>query len=491
MTKVKRPVSIDPIGRYRELLSGDELAALKVSLLNPPPTAIRFNPLKTDAQCMALEFQEKQGWPLQPVPFCADGFTLTGPGIFPGRTLESRLGYFYIQDAASMLPVELFEPGENSFPLILDLTAAPGGKSTHLASRFEDKGLLIANDGTASRIPALTSTLKTWGAVNSCVTSLPGEKIGTWFPETFDYVLLDAPCSMENLHPGGDRGKREIKPSERVRLAQRQTQLLVSAIQACKIGGQIVYSTCTLAPEEDEGVLDAVLRQIPGSMEISASGERMGISAPGLTSAYDVPFSKETAKSLRLWPFRLGTSGFFSAHLRKTGPVNDHFSSHPILPHRRGKLIPLPPSEADHLRTEFLTKFGFDLKPLLDDHKLELMQFHQSVYAVPQILKTKFIGLPFVSSGLRVGDYSVAGFEVSLEWATRFGHRFNEGVFIVPFELYPRWAKGEDLPPEFSPLLEKGSVVAIKDENSRIIGTGRISNRGIKNLLPRHLVLKS
>ena len=92
MTKVKRPVSIDPIGRYRELLSGDELAALKVSLLNPPPTAIRFNPLKTDAQCMALEFQEKQGWPLQPVPFCADGFTLTGPGIFRDAHLNPGWG---------------------------------------------------------------------------------------------------------------------------------------------------------------------------------------------------------------------------------------------------------------------------------------------------------------------------------------------------------------------------------------------------------------
>ena len=159
-----------------------------------------------------------------------------------------------------MLPVELFEPVILSAPLILDLTAAPGGKSTHLASRFSDRGLLIANDGTSSRIPALTSTLKTWGAANSAVTNFPGEKIRlNGFPRPSTIVLLDAPCSMENLHPG-DKNKREIKPAERGRLAQRQVQLLLSALQACKPGGQVVYSTCTLAPEEDEGVLDTVLQ---------------------------------------------------------------------------------------------------------------------------------------------------------------------------------------------------------------------------------------
>lgn len=490
MTKTKRPVSSDPIGRYRELLTKDELEALEAKLRNPPPTAIRFNPLKTNPYQIAREFQEIKGWSLNPIPFCADGFTLSDPGIFPGRTLESRLGYFYIQDAASMLPVEMFQLAESSLPLILDLTAAPGGKTTHLASRFADKGFLVANDGTTSRVPALTSTLKTWGAVNSCVTNLAGEKIGGWFPETFDYVLLDAPCSMENMHTG-DRGKREINPAERGRLAQRQIQLLLSALQSCKIGGQIVYSTCTLAPEEDEGVLDAVLCAAPGSVEISAAGNRLGISAPGLTHAFDKRYASEVERSLRLWPFRLGTSGFFAAHLLKTAPCNERQTGQSSLPSPRTNLMPLSPRDKEVLLNWFKSGYNFDLTAILEEYQLELRQYRQSVYAVATILHREFSTLPVNSCGLWVGDFSATGFEVSLEWATRFGGRFKDGTFVLPPELYSRWTKGEDLPEEVVPSFEKGFIVIIRDENKRVIGTGRSSSRGIKNLLPRHLALKS
>ncbi len=323
-----------------------------------------------------------------------------------------------------MIPVELFEPVDASEPLILDLTAAPGGKSTHLASHFNDRGLLIANDGTSSRIPALTSALKTWGATNSAVINFPGEKMGLWFPSTFDCVLLDAPCSMENLHPG-DRNKREIKPAERGRLAQRQVQLLLSALQACKPGGQVVYSTCTLAPEEDEGVVDTVLRLTGNAVEITEAGKRLGIHAPGLTHAFDKTYSPETEKSLRLWPFRLGTSGFFSAHLRKVAPLPDQNKEQPTRPFVQNRLTPLAPKEQEFIRSFLLSNHGFDLHAILDEYRLTLSQFKQSVYAIPMRLNNDFSGLPINSCGLRLGDYTESGFEISLEWATRFGEQYH------------------------------------------------------------------
>jgi 16S rRNA (cytosine1407-C5)-methyltransferase len=438
---------------------------------------------------MADEMSREKGWELNPVPFCPDGYTLKKSPLPPGRTLESRLGYFYIQDAASMLPVELFESTGEAAPLILDLTASPGGKTTHLASRFRDSGLIIANDGTSSRIPALTSTLKTWGAVNSAVTNIPGEKFGLWFPDTFDYVLLDAPCSMENLHPG-DRDKREIKAAERGRLAGRQIQLLLSALAACKPGGQVVYSTCTLAPEEDEGVLDAVLRQTGNAVIMTAAGARISVDSPGLTAAFGQAYLPETVNALRLWPHRLGTSGFFSAHLRKTAtfPAREIASGQPYAPFN---LAPLTARDQQTLVSQLSDGYGFDLNQLMDEYDLSLAGFRESVYAIPRRLVSAFAGLPVQSCGLRLGDRSESGFELSLEWVTRFGSRITTNRLALSPEWLKHWERGEDLPLELVQETEKGTILTVTAPNGWVMGTGRVTSRGVKNLLPRHLALKS
>jgi 16S rRNA (cytosine1407-C5)-methyltransferase len=490
MAKQKPKPSIDRVGRYRELLSETDIAALEDAIKKAPPTAIRFNPLKTDPQHTAEEFSEQKKWKLQPVPYCPDGFTLLESPFPPGRTLESRLGYFYIMDAASMLPVELFEPADTTEPLILDLTASPGGKTTHLASRFSDRGLILANDGTSSRIPALTSTLKTWGAANSAVINFPGEKIGQWFPDTFNYVLLDAPCSMENLHPG-DKNKRAIKPPERGRLAGRQVQLLLSSLSACKPGGQVVYSTCTLAPEEDEGVLDTVLHLTGNAVTITEAAKRLGIEAPGLSDAFGQSYSIETKKAVRLWPNRMGTSGFFTAHLRKNDRLPQLVSGSPVQPMVTSNLIPLYNKEQDELRDYFTSICGCDLSRILEEQNLSLARFKQSVYTVPRRLESDFSGLPVNSCGLRLGDHTESGFEPSLEWVTRYGSRITNNLYPLTPDRLAHWCRGEDLPLESDGCIEKGTIVFITDSYGRIMGTGRVSSRGIKNLLPRHLALKS
>ena len=489
MSKKKASPPVDRIGRYRELLTEDEASTLEAAVCISPPSAIRFNPLKGQSREMADEMSREKGWELNPVPFCPDGYTLKKSPLPPGRTLESRLGYFYIQDAASMLPVELFESSAEKSPLILDLTASPGGKTTHLASRFGDNGLIIANDGTSSRIPALTSTLKTWGAVNSAVTNIPGEKFGLWFPDTFDYVLLDAPCSMENLHPG-DKDKREIKAAERGRLAGRQVQLLLSALAACKPGGQVVYSTCTLAPEEDEGVLDAVLRQTGDSVTLTAAGTRVGVNAPGLTAAFGQTYMPATASSLRLWPHRLGTSGFFSAHLRKTAslPARAAASDQPYVPFN---LTPITAKDQQPLVNLLAGLYGFDLNSLLDEYDLSLAGFRESIYAMPRRLTSSFAGLPVQSCGLRLGDRSETGFELSLEFATRFGSHITVNRLVLSPEWLKHWERGEDLPLDLVQEIAKGTVLIITTSNGRVAGTGRVTSRGVKNLLPRHLALKS
>jgi 16S rRNA (cytosine1407-C5)-methyltransferase len=489
MKPKNRPIN-DLIGRYRDLLSTSEASALETTIQNPPPTAVRFNALKTDPQRIASEFELERNWKLRPIPFCRDGFTVLASPHPPGRTLEVRLGYFYIQDAASMLPVELLEKTENPRPLLLDMTASPGGKSTHLAARYLDQGLLVANDGTASRIPALSSTLKTWGAVNSLVTNFPGERFGQWFPDTFDIVLLDAPCSMENLHPG-DKNKREIKPAERGRLAHRQEQLLLSALQACKPGGQVIYSTCTLAPEEDEAVLDSVLQHTGKSMVLTDAGVRLGIDTPGLTSAFGQIYTADTRKALRLWPQSLGTSGFFCAHLVKESPLPGPRYETSSRPFGKSNLKAFSRKDQDVLCSFLAAGYGLDLPGLLEEQYLMLAIFKQSVYAIPRQLASEFNGLPVCSCGLRLGDASDYGFELSLEWATRFADRITQGRHTLSADMAVRWARGEDIPMETDLTEDKGTILVITDPHNRVLGTGRVSSRGIKNLLPRHLALKS
>ena len=167
-----------------------------------------------------------------------------------------------------MLPPELFDLAGMPEPLVLDMAASPGGKTTHLAALTGDMGLVIANDGSRSRIPALQIVLRNWGAANQAVTCLPGETFGGLYPDTFDAVLLDAPCSMQGLRSAESHSSRTITLNEIDSLAARQLRLLESALRAAKPGGQIVYSTCTLAPQEDELVLAALLERFPRQVRI-------------------------------------------------------------------------------------------------------------------------------------------------------------------------------------------------------------------------------
>ena len=130
----------DVLARYRGLLGEAEFAKMLAALAQPLPQALRANPLKVDPQQAMADWCERYGWQVQPVPFCLTGWQILAADIPPSTTIEFHLGQYYIQDAASMLPAELFDFSGLEAPLILDLAAAPGGKTTHLISRSGDRG---------------------------------------------------------------------------------------------------------------------------------------------------------------------------------------------------------------------------------------------------------------------------------------------------------------------------------------------------------------
>jgi len=222
-----------------------------------------------------------------------------------------------------MLPAELFTP-PLAGDLILDMAASPGGKTTHLISRSGDNGLVIANDSSQGRIQALRSVLQNWGAVNYAVTRFPAERFGEWFPGTFDKILLDAPCSMQGLRTAESHHSRPVSEKESLQLSRRQRAMLSSAIRALRVGGEVVYSTCTLLPEEDEIVIDAILREFAGQIEVSDATHLLPSPAPGLSRYKDQVFSDNVEKA--------SVCGLTATRLPDSSPVLCvNLRPHPVL----------------------------------------------------------------------------------------------------------------------------------------------------------------
>lgn len=471
--------------RVQPLLNDREFILLLDELKQPLRSAIRLNPLKVEASVIDL-WMKRYGWQVEPVPFCPAGYQVNRADVLPSQTLEHRMGMFYIQDAASMLPVELFSFEENSRPLILDLAASPGGKTTHLIANSDDQGFVLANDASRERIQALRIVLQNWGGVNSAICCFPGEQFGKWFAEVFDCVLLDAPCSMEGLRATEAHPLRPISERERLSLARRQQALLESALRAVKVGGQVVYSTCTLAPEEDERVLDHALRKYAGKIQIEPVALSRQI-PPALTRYRGEQYLPEVARAIRLWPHQFHTAGFFAALIKKVDGMDDQ--SQPC-PHRSLEEMGwelLTEEDRNRILAEFQISFGFDLQMILERYELSLWKKDFTLYLFPERYRRFFDGLPVQSLGMVLGEEITGGILPAHEFCSRFFSAFRSSILTVPEVEATRWLQGSDLPYD-SNVGKIGGAMLLADEQRRFIGVGKIQRERIKNLLPRRLI---
>jgi 16S rRNA (cytosine1407-C5)-methyltransferase len=344
---------------------------------------------------------------------------------------------------------------------------------------------VVANDSSPGRIAALRGVLRDWGAVNTAVTSFSGELFEVWFQEVFDCVLLDAPCSMENLRPARGHGQRNTTPRERESLAQRQLRLRGSALRAVKVGGRVVYSTCTLAPEEDERVLDGLLKLYKGAVEIvEPSGQFPH--APGLAGDETVRYDPSVQRALRLWPHTYGTSGFFTALLRKTASNSGLGEAIPGRPLEKLGWARLNAREEREITAYLMEEYGFDLPELLERQELDLWRRGEGIHALPEQYFRVLGGLKVEGLGLLLAEETPQGLQISHEWAARFGSQFQRGWVQLPAEQLPAWLRGEDVP--LAGGEERGKTVLVKDEDDRILGRGKVQAQRLKNLLPRRLV---
>jgi NOL1/NOP2/sun family putative RNA methylase len=293
--------------RIKHLL-GSEAGLFQEYCDRRPPSSIRVNTLKTDVKSVT-ERLVTQGFTLKPVPWCRPGFFVEGQGI--SKTVEYFLGHYFIQDAASMIPVEVLKPlpGER----ILDLTASPGGKSTHITALMENKGLLVANEVNRKRIPPLRFNLSKHGVLNAVVTRMDASRpVKTKM--RFDRILLDAPCSGEGIFNTNPESIRQWSTKKIERNARLQKKLISNAASLLKNKGVLVYSTCTLTPEENEAVVDSVLDKGLQIDDIKLQGLE---TRPGIAEWMGQRFDETLSKCARIYPHLNDTIGFFTARLIK------------------------------------------------------------------------------------------------------------------------------------------------------------------------------
>jgi len=273
--------------------------------------SIRVNTLKITVANFC-QLMSKLDWQYQPIPWCQTGFWVELPAgsSAPGKLPEHITGLFYIQEASSMLPpVALFNRDQTLLPfeLILDLAAAPGSKTTQIAALMADKGLLVANEYSSSRIKALHSNLQRMAVSNTVISHYDGHVHGDYLENCFDAVLIDAPCSGEGTVRKDPAAFKNwsLKHIEEISLVQRG--LIRSAFMALKPGGELVYSTCALNFTENQQVCQFILDEFKDLIEVINLGDLFNDADKAVTAE----------GYLHIWPQLYDSEGFFIAKFKK------------------------------------------------------------------------------------------------------------------------------------------------------------------------------
>ncbi|MFA6073811.1 MAG: RsmB/NOP family class I SAM-dependent RNA methyltransferase [Candidatus Woesearchaeota archaeon] len=310
----KRKAILKPAFEERyKLLLGDNYDAFINCSSRYIRKSIRVNTLKSSVS----EIKKRLGdlWTLEQVPWCPDGFWITykdGPRFDIGNLPEHQLGYIYVQDAASMIPPVVLAPNENDS--VLDLCAAPGSKTTQIAQYMKNSGLLIANDSQGSRLSALGINLQRCGVMNCIITKMDGERLSKK-EEQFDKILVDAPCSGTGTIRRNFKIAEMWSPGLVKRMSNVQYKLLKNSFNLLKTGGELVYSTCTLEPEEDEEIVDRLLKEFSNAELLDIKLDI--IRSPAVTSFNGKQYDSRVEKCLRIYPQDNDSEGFFVAKIRK------------------------------------------------------------------------------------------------------------------------------------------------------------------------------
>lgn len=451
-------------------LLGQDYDAWLASCDEKPFQGLRINQTKLNN----AEWEMMGLYTARRVPWTKNGYYCEDDSR-PAKDAYYFAGLYYLQEPSAMAPAALLpvKPGDR----VLDLCAAPGGKSTELGARLQGKGILVSNDISNSRARALLKNLELFGIPNICVTSEAPEKLADTFGAYFDKILVDAPCSGEGMFrkdPDLIKSWQEHGPEY---YAPIQKEILFQAVRMLKPGGMLLYSTCTFAKLEDEDVIDWILEICP-DMKIVPIPLWEG-AASGL----------DGKPVVRLFPHRIEGEGHFAALLQKQQPegetageclsldknggsVGKRKESTSVGKNPDAALIRQMEKESDFLEWEHLLKTPFD--------RSRMMIRGTSVYYMPTEFERSW-NLRYLRSGLLLGEWKKKRFEPSQAAAmTLNGDAFRQTFSMTrDDERVVRYLKGETIFAEDAERPAKGWNLVCVDGYP--LGWAKFSGNSFKN----------
>ncbi|AWW26988.1 RsmF rRNA methyltransferase first C-terminal domain-containing protein [Acetobacterium carbinolicum] len=451
-------------------LMGEAYESLLDSYDQPESKGIRTNTLKLEPE----ELANKLPFKTQGVNWCREGFYIDHT-VRPGKNPHYYAGLYYVQEPTAMAAVEVLDPKPGDW--VLDLCAAPGGKSTQIGARLQGTGVLVANELVNTRAGILSTNIERMGLTNAIVTNEFPERLVDSFYQSFDKILVDAPCSGEGMFRK-DPGALADWSLERVdRCMGKQEKILESAHRLLKPGGVLVYSTCTFSPEENEQMIEAFIEKYPYTLET--------IELPGIIDHGRVEWThkqqQEIAKTLRIMPMTVKGEGHFIAKLIKSTVVTDTIEIKPGYAKSRLKkatrieLQDYNDFAKNNLAAEFSKAFE-DRLYLLGEH----------LYAIPEgVVLERIANLKLLRTGLHLGTFKKNRFEpgYALAMALKLSQAKNV-CDLTDEELAYQYLKGEALNLEAT----KGWVLVGYEGYS--LGFGKASEGLIKNHYPKGLRIR-
>lgn len=460
----------DFISKYTRLL-GDEAPAFFDTFDDQVQKAYRMNPLKAHP---IVSDTPDHG----PVPYGQWGHF----GAVSGHSVDHVTGVVYSQEPSAQFVGEVLQPqpGER----VLDLAAAPGGKTTHLAAFMQQDGLLWANEIFMNRAKILSENIERMGVQNSIVSSHAPAELSAKLPQFFDKILLDAPCSGEGMfrkNPAAVAQWHQDFPQE---LADLQREILKEAMKMLRPGGQIVYSTCTFAPEEDEQMIAWLMQEYPEMTLLpieKPAHTHVSDGRPawadhdytaGQTSESTTVDQIELAKTARLWPQVLQGEGHFAAKLQKsaTAVVTDV------------NVKPLVPSPLSRAQEQIVTAFLSDTLVDFDLAGRTFTLFGDRLYLAP-VETPDITGMKILRLGLELGTFKKNRFEPAHALALALPPKAFVQTYALDTADWAKFVHGDVIRPDVS--LQKGWVVMTANGNG--VGWGKFVDGQIKNFFPKGL----
>ena len=413
---------------------GAEYEAFLSSLERPRAVALRFNPLKGDVPQLPFVGEN--------VPWEPKGFYYD-PQSRPGLHVFHEAGVYYLQEASAMAPVALLDPkpGER----VCDLCAAPGGKTTQIAGRMMGEGFLLCNEINPKRSKILSRNIERMAVANALVTNEHPGNLAKRFPEGFDKVLIDAPCSGEGMFRKEEAAVTDWSVETVEMCARRQAEILDSGAKMVRPGGRLVYSTCTFAPEEDELVIAAFLDSHP-------EFEPEVVEAP-----WFVPVENG---GHRMWPHKMLGEGHFAAVLRKKGESECEYTA-------------LPGEKLPKQWISFAKEMGIELP------EGKALLFGETLYWVPEGMPG-IARLKVLRPGLELGTVKKDRFEPAHALALWLKTCKTVQDYPADSQEMEKYIHGDVVPSE-----KKGWCLVTAGGYS--IGWGKGDGRVLKNHYPKGL----